>query len=234
MNFKRVSIFTFFVLFGAFLGAQEEIEFFDNAFLVFTRYCKGKKFDEERYIQVFQGLPEIYTKYVKSVSGWLQKYKKKRLNIACFDDVREYLDFLREHKLFFQASEFYERMQAKYVYAFDNVQVLESIQKRAHTDYPLVHFLEDWQKDYNTAHVFEDRLHSRYGITKAKNYSLKIELLRIRNNIIFQHEYKHESSSYNKRHWYQAPYRIIRGIGKGIKEFGVYVGRVVTGPSLGS
>jgi hypothetical protein len=179
-------------------------------------------------------LPEIYTKYVKSVSGWLQKYKKKRLNIACFDDVREYLDFLREHKLFFQASEFYERMQAKYVYAFDNVQVLESIQKRAHTDYPLVHFLEDWQKDYNTAHVFEDRLHSRYGITKAKNYSLKIELLRIRNNIIFQHEYKHESSSYNKRHWYQAPYRIIRGIGKGIKEFGVYVGRVVTGPSLGS
>lgn len=234
MNFKRVSIFTFFVLFGAFLGAHEEIEFFDNAFLVFTQYCKGQKFDEQRYIQVFQGMPDVYSQYTKSVSAWLQKYKKKRSKIACFDDVRQYLDFLREHKIFFQASEFYEQMQAKYLYAFDNAQVLESIQKRSHSEYPLVYFLQDWQKDYNTVHMFEDRLHSRYGVTKAKNYSLKIELLRIRNNIIFKTEYKHESSSYNKHHWYHAPYNFVRGVGHSIKEFGAYVGRVWQGPSLGS
>jgi len=136
---------------------------------------------------------------------------------------------IKKHIQFFKTYAFHGLLQEKYAFAFDNPDVVQLVQGRTSSKFPLNDFVKGVQKDLVQLESHEDKLHSKYGYLKSRNHALKIELIKIRNSIIFQDEYKDQRAVYIRKSWWKGPYKVVEKVCVGSYCVGSYVARAVTG-----
>jgi len=118
---------------------------------------------------------------------------------ALLAKLKEFYRYVREHEECCKAIHFHQELQQRYALAFDNLDIVQSLQltpelygvskhkNKCKTYYKRV--LKDLQK----VEKFEDTLHGNFSVLKAYNYDYKIELIKIRNQIYHHNRYKFET-----------------------------------------
>ena len=105
---------------------------------------------------------------------------------------------IKKHRTLYDFIAYSRILEKRYKYVFNNQYIVEDIYKKPDLyDYSkkggdyLVKFFKLLQSDLGKITRFETKLHSRYSKFKCLNYSLKIECVKARNEILFHPWYKH-------------------------------------------
>ena len=169
------------------------------------------------------------TVFLKQLSDDIKLARKEKLDMQYCKKLQGIHAFIKKHLQFFKTYAFHKSLQVKYAFAFDNSNVVKVIQERYAGKLPLHDFIKGVQKDLAELELHEDLLHSKYGYLKSRNHALKIELIKIRNSIIFQDEYKDQRATYIRKSWWKGPYKVVEKVCVGSYCVGSYVMKAVTG-----
>ena len=169
--------------------------------------------------------------YLRRLSQDIRRSKKDKLDEQFIKKLEGIRAFIKSHLQFFKTYTFHKLLEIKYAFAFDNEQIVLLVQERYHSKskLPLHDFIKGVQKDLAELENHEDKLHSKYGYLKSRNHALKIELIKIRNSIIFQNEYKDQRAAYIRKSWWKGPYKVVEKVCVGSYCVGSYVAKAITG-----
>ncbi len=119
------------------------------------------------------------------------------------DQLKQLCIYLKKHKIMYKAILVHNDIKNLYQHLFDmidnNEDVVASIDQNREffeleesgSDY-LNLFLKDVKKASRQISKFEDYIHSDYIDLKMQNYVFKIELIKLRNAILFDKRYKNQ------------------------------------------
>lgn len=127
--------------------------------------------------------------------------KKSEEQLQVVPELRSFLQYIKTHKHCYNAMQLHAEVQQRYALAFDNPRIVQCI----HTTPELYGiskklkqkckaYFNQVVKDLAKIDKFEDYLHADHSELKARNYVLKIELIKLRNSIYHDNIYKYETS----------------------------------------
>ncbi len=225
---RKLSLFL--VLFASALYAADLSDKYQDLIQVATLVSPKNEIVEAELLEVCRCLYGKPVKvFLKQLSDDIKLAKKDKLNAGYIKKLEGIHAFIKSHLQFFKTYTFHKSLQVKYAFAFDNPNVVDVIQVRYQSKLPLHDFIKDLLKDLAGIEKHEDDLHSKYGYLKSRNYALKIELIKIRNSIIFQDEYKDQRAAYIRKSWWKGPYKVVEKVCVGSYCVGSYVMKAVTG-----
>lgn len=175
---------------------------------------KQKHHDYDVMTKMFSSLEKSHRLLLKSVKRDIRKFKSqikraKKLNFGTayldnkHQDLEKFYLYIKQHKHSYDAVKFHVHLFEKYQHALDNHHVVDHFLQdsskftRSDSKYKLFNFVNMIKSDLNKVSKFEDLLHGDFGVLKAKNYALKIELIKLRNHFLHHDAYKIQKK---KRH----------------------------------
>lgn len=221
-------------LFLAFLGsalyAADLSEKYQDLIQVATLVSPKSEIIESELLEVCRCLHgKPVAQFVKQLSGDIKLAKKEKQSSEFIKKLEGIRAFIKSHLQFFKTYTFHATLQIKYAFAIDNQNIIEIVQKRYASKLPLHDFIKEVNADLAGLEKHEDYLHSKYGYLKSRNHALKIELIKIRNSIIFADEYKDQRATYVRKSWWKAPYKVVEQVCVGSYCVGSYMMKAVTG-----
>lgn len=128
----------------------------------------------------------------------LQRHKKQNQSLALLrDQLKKTYDFIKKHRLQYEVITFHEEIKNRWNILFQAVaqgkdidQFLKNFNIENVDHESLRHLIKLVNKDLRQIETYEYRLHTDWIDTKLENYVLKIELIRLRNVILFHPLYK--------------------------------------------
>ena len=183
---------------------------YELSFSNFLKVEKNRnKFDYSAMKSIFSDIAmtskELLLKLQQDIVVLGKKIKKAKKLSAPFDDLKKQLNrlklfhaYAKDNKHCHDAIQFHDLLKEKYKFAFENKEIVELIdtkpvlfglEKREHK---FVDFVQEVKNDLAKVSYFEDCLHADHETLKLQNYVYKIELIKIRNNIIYHDFYKQE------------------------------------------
>ena len=210
---KKEKYYFFYLLFFAttLVGQSGSIE---NALKLFVEYEHAGVIDHEDSIEAIFDSCERELDSIRSskdiARAVIFKTKKPVIRAKKFKEqsiekrnaLKRFRLHIRKHRYLYDLIAYSRILQKRYKHAFNNKYIVEDVYKRPDLyDYSprggdhLVKFFKLLQYDLGKISRFESKLHSRYGRLKALNYALKIECVKVRNEILFHPWYKHRLRS---------------------------------------
>jgi exonuclease V gamma subunit len=227
---KMRKLSLFLALFGSVLYAADLSEKYQDLIQVATLVSPKNEIVEAELLEICRCLHgKPVNVFLKQLSQDSKRAKKEKLDAGFIKKLEGIHAFIKSHIQFFKTYTFHTSLQVKYAFAFDNPNAAQTIQARYQSKLPLHDFMKGVLKDLAEVEKHEDYLHSRYGYLKSRNYALKIELIKIRNSIIYQDEYKDQRATYIRKSWWKAPYKVVEKVCVGSYCVGSYVAKAVTG-----
>lgn len=226
-------ILSFFLLvFAASVSAADLVNKYQDLIQVATLASPKNEMLEAELLEICRCLHgKSVETFLKELWQDRKRAKKDKLDLQFIKKLEGIHAFIKSHFQFFKTYAFHTSLQVKYAFAFDNENVIQLIQERypTKTKLPLHDFIKGVQKDLAELERHEDALHSKYGYLKSRNHALKIELIKIRNSIIFHDEYKDQRATYIRKSWWKGPYKVVEKVCVGSYCVGSYVARAFTG-----
>jgi hypothetical protein len=215
---------------GSFDAAQSLHEKYAHIMQIYSLYIPDTSIDEIRLMEMSYALKgKPVRTFLNQLSKDIHIGRKQRLDQAYIKKLQGLSRLIRKHAQFFKTHAFHNQLEIKYAFAFDNLCIANTVMARFGGDLPLRNFMKDLQDDLAQLESHEDKLHSRYGYLKSYNHALKIELIKIRNSIIYQDIYKEQCGAYARKNWWKAPFKVVEGICVGSYCVGNYVWNAITG-----
>lgn len=170
--------------------------------------------DQEGDLYTYKGIKQLFltfdkslSKVIKELHSQIRAHKKKLKSLYDFDlqrqlkELQDLLFFIKKHKIQGEAVIFHNEIRTKYQKLFDMVEsnedVIVFIIENLHLydldksdKKNLQAFIKDLRQVSHKVSRFEDYLHGDDVDLKLQNYVFKIELIKLRNAILFDKRYK--------------------------------------------
>jgi hypothetical protein len=210
---KKLQIFTILCLIFTGIQANDQLnsieQGYQTTFSFFSKINKAAKdvqisLTPQFFLQFNLSFKEIIKKLNKDIKTVTQEIKTlKRQKIACpslvavktkLSNIRS---FLKKHRLQYEIVLFHKSIKDKWGILFKELSTDKDISTMLR-DVEIEHegveglkiLLAKVEKDLRTVENYDYRLHTDWIDTKLANYVLKIELIRLRNAILFHPLYK--------------------------------------------
>lgn len=175
---------------------------------------KHKHHDYDVMTKMFAPIQKSHRSLLKSVKRDVRKFKvqikrAKKLNFGVsylcnkHEELQKFYRYLKGQRHSFDAVKFHVHLFEKYQHALDNHLVVDHFLEDPSkfipsvSKYKMFNFVHMVKSDLAKISKFEDLLHGDFGVLKAKNYAMKIELIKLRNHFLHHDAYKLQKK---KRH----------------------------------
>lgn len=169
----------------------------------------GQLDDYKGMVQLFQSFDQPVSKVVKILRNEVQKLKKSlkskpdQETEKLLTHMQMLLSFVKKHKIQYEAIRFHREIELKYQELFDMVEeskdIIAYISQNLEqfdlekSDKKFLHtFVKDLRQVSHRVSLYEDYIHADNIDLKLQNYVFKIELIKLRNSILFDKRYKQQ------------------------------------------
>ncbi len=212
MIFKKLKIFTIFCLMFSAIHSKDQFDFeqkYQKNLEQFAKLTNSSSDEFMHQVPVFFAQFHIsYQQIIKQLHQDIQtihkeikiahKAKKSTASMqALHDQLKNLYNFIKKYRLQYEMIIFHETLKNYYQNLFqaiaqgqDVVPFLKDFDIQPVNYENLKYFAKRVTKDLRKIETYEYRLHADWVDIKLQNYVLKIELIRLRNAILFHPLYK--------------------------------------------